>query len=152
VLALAFGATWLAARDVDAASSSWRADPDAAFQRLDRAAALNPISPRAYLVEGTIALELNQTERARHGFEAALERDSGDAYALLELGLLASQAGETGRAIRLLEHHRRLQPRDPIARQVAAQARRGRKIDPDEVNARLLRRVLLRRGQRLEAP
>jgi O-Antigen ligase len=152
VLALAFGATWLAARDVDAASSSWRADPDAAFRRLDRAATLNPISPRAYLVEGTIALELNQTERARQGFEAALERDSGDAYALLELGLLASQAGETRRAIRLLEHHRRLQPRDPIARQVAAQARRGRKIDPDEVNARLLRRVLLRRGQRLEAP
>lgn len=152
VLALVFGATWLAARDVDAASSGWRADAEASFRRLDRAASLNPLSPRAYLVEGSIALELGRTEQARSAFEAALERHSGDAYALLELGLLASQAGETRRATQLLERHRRLQPRDPIARQVAARARRGLKIDPIKVNARLLRRVLLRRGQRLEAP
>jgi len=147
VLAVVFGATWLAARDVDAASSSWRTDDEAAFRLLDRAAALNPLSPRAYLVEGTIALELGQPERSRSAFEAALERDSNDAYALLELGLLASQAGEADRAKELLEQHSRLRPRDPIARQVAARARRGAKLDPSQINKRLLRRVLLRQGR-----
>lgn len=152
LLALAFAATWLAARDVDVASSNWRSYPNAAFERLDRAAGLNPLSPRAYLVEGTIALELGERDRARSAFEAALERNSGDAYALLELGLLASQAGEPERATELLERHAALRPRDPIARQVAAQAGTGRKLDPLRVNERLLRRVLLRRGQRLETP
>jgi tetratricopeptide (TPR) repeat protein len=152
LLALAFGATWLAARDVEAASSGWRADAEASFRRLDRAATLSPLSPRAYLVEGTIALELGRNEQARSAFEAALERDSGDAYALLELGLLASQAGERERAIQFLERHRRLQPRDPIARQVAARARHGEKLDPEAVNARLLRRVLLRQDRPVEGP
>jgi hypothetical protein len=147
VLALIFGATWLAARDVDAASNGWRTDDAAAFRLLDRAAALNPLSPRPYLVEGTIALDLDRPDQARSAFEAALERDSDDAYALLELGLLASQAGETQRAESLLVRHSRLRPRDPIARQVAARARRGAKLDPIEVNKRLLRRVLLRQGK-----
>jgi tetratricopeptide (TPR) repeat protein len=150
LLAVVFGATWLAARDVDAASSSWRTDDEAAFRLLDRAAALNPLSPRAYLVEGTIALELGRRERSRSAFEAALERDSNDAYAVLELGLLASQAGETDRARELLERYSRLRPRDPIARQVAARARRGAKLDPRDINERLLRRVLLREGRQVD--
>jgi hypothetical protein len=150
VFALIFAAGWVAARDVQAAATGWKADPDAAFTRLDRAAALNPISPRAYLVEGTIALNLGRDQLARSAFEDALGRDSGDAYALLELGMLASQEGETRRATRLLERHVRLQPRDPIARQVLARARRGAKIDPLLVNNRLLRRVLLRQGRPVE--
>ena len=145
-LPLVFGASWLAARDVDAASAGWRADADASFRRLDRAAALNPLSPRAYLVEGTIALELGRADRARSAFEKALERDSDDAYAILELGMLASQEGDEQRATRLLEQHARLRPRDPIARQVAARARRGAKVDPLAVNERLLRRVPVASG------
>lgn len=150
LLALVFGASWLAARDVDAASASWRTDADASFRRLDRAAALNPLSPRAYLVEGTIALELGRADRARSAFEKALQRDSDDAYAILELGMLASQGGDERRATRLLEQHARLRPRDPIARQVAARARRGAKVDPLAVNERLLRRVLLRQDRPVE--
>ena len=46
--------------------------------------------------------------------------------------------------------HARLLPRDPIARQVAARARRGAKVDPLAVNERLLRRVLLRQDRPVE--
>jgi tetratricopeptide (TPR) repeat protein len=152
LFAVVFGASWLAARDVDAAASTWRTDPDAAFDRLERSAALSPLSPRAYLVEGTIALELGKDQRARSAFAGALDRDSDEAYALLELGMLAYQQGDAKRARALLERHLLERPRDPISRQVAARARRGEEINPLAVNDRFLRRALSRRDRPVEDP
>ena len=60
---------------------------------LSDAAKLNPLSDRAYLVEGSIALRFGDLARARDAFSKALKRVPDDAYATLELGAIASEMG-----------------------------------------------------------
>ena len=54
---------WLAARDVQIASESWGADPNAAFERLDRARGLNFLSAEPNLTAGAIASSMNDEGR-----------------------------------------------------------------------------------------
>ena len=60
-LALSFGAPWLADRYVTQAAAIYRSRPAQAFDRLDSAAALNPLSPRPRAVAGSIALRMGRT-------------------------------------------------------------------------------------------
>jgi tetratricopeptide (TPR) repeat protein len=146
-LAAALIPPWLAERDIARASDRWAASPDAAFDRLDRAEGLNPLSPKAYLVAGTIALRLGRTGKAEEEFRQALRRDPDNGYALLELGLIAAQRGQRGRAVRLLERRVRLTPRDDVVREALAAVRRGVRIDAARVNRALQRRAQLRVGR-----
>ena len=91
--AVSLAAPWLSERYVHQAGSSWRSDPESAFQALDRAASLNPLSPIPDLTAGTIAVRLGRLPEASDRFEAALERDPTAAYANLQLGAIASEQG-----------------------------------------------------------
>jgi O-antigen ligase len=142
VLALSFVLPWLAELQVEKAGDDWTQDPPGAFDRLDSAASLNPLSPDAQLTAGTIALSLKEPERARTSFAAALERDPENAYALLELGLLAAEQGRRERALVLLHRVLALTPRDAVARQTYRAIRRGRKVSAAEVNRRIRRRAI----------
>jgi O-Antigen ligase len=143
-LAASLGAPWLAERQIARASEDWREDPTAAFRRLDRAESLNPLSPQPALTAGTIALRLDRRELAARRFRAALEREPRNAYALLELGLLAGERGDRGRAVRLLVRARAESPNDAIVRHALRGAQRGRPPSTDQVNARILRRARAR--------
>lgn len=147
LLAASFVAPWASELEIDAASDGWRDDPQAAFDRLDRARALNPLSARADLAAGTIALRQGRQDHAREAFDRALERDPHNAYASFELGLLAAGRGDRGAAVPLLEQALAASPRDDLTKQTLADVRAGHRVSSKRVNRLLLRRALERGAQ-----
>jgi hypothetical protein len=145
-LALALVPPWLAELQVEDAGDSWQSDPAAAFDQLDSAASLNPLATSPPLTAATIALSLGETARARANFAEALERDPENAYALLELGLLAADEGRRRPALALLRQVLVLTPRDAVARQTYRALRRGGQVSAEQVNRRIRRRALDRGG------
>jgi hypothetical protein len=141
VAALALAFPWLAERHVRRAVEIYRTSPAAAFEELHRAKNLNPLSSRAALVAGTIALRRNDFERARDEFREALERNPRDHYAELELGLIAGQTGQRRQALARLARAARLAPRDQVTRAALLATRRGRRVSVDRVNARIRERA-----------
>ena len=144
VLVVVLAAPFLAERQVQRALDTWQSDPAAAFDQLDRADSLNPLSARARVVGGTIALKLDRLPRAEAEFRSALEREPEDAYSLLELGAIAGQRGERVRALALLRRARALRPRDEAVRYALEQVRNKRPVSVSEVNARILSRARAR--------
>lgn len=140
-LTAAFAAPWIAELDIDRASKGWTSDPDGALERLDRARALNPLSPKADLVAGTIALRLGRLNEADMRFRRAHAREPVDAYALLELGLIAAERDDRGRATAMLVRAVRLSPRDEIVRGTLRGVRNGRYVTTAQVNRLLLKRA-----------
>jgi tetratricopeptide (TPR) repeat protein len=128
----------LSERQIQSAAHIWPTAPLAAYSRLEEAAKLNPLSDRAYLVAGSIALRFGDTLRAEHDFSLARGRVPDDAYATLELGAIASEAGQRERALILLERAVRLSPRDPLARQALHTARSGKRVDVEAINRSIL--------------
>jgi hypothetical protein len=117
-LALAVAPTldWIAERDIVEAQHEWPTNPAAAFQRLDRAAALDP-SARPKLVEGVIAVQLGDDGRALAAFRAARAREPHDWFAPLNIGLLDSRAHQPQAARSAFLDARRNSPRDPVVRE-----------------------------------
>jgi tetratricopeptide (TPR) repeat protein len=142
--ALALAAPVLAERSVQRALDTWRSDPEAAFDQLDRADALNPLSDRARVVGGAIAVELGDLDRAEAEFRSTLEREPDEAYALLELGAISGQRGDRARSLALLRRARALRPRDEAVRYAFEQVRNKRPLDVSDVNARILSRARAR--------
>jgi tetratricopeptide (TPR) repeat protein len=143
-LAILLAGPWLAELETRRALDDWTSDPAAAFARLDRAEDLNPLSARPRLVAGAIAVERGDLAAARAHFDAALEREADNAYALLELGAIAGEHGRRRAARRLLSRAVELRPRDEVARETLAAARRGDEISVSAVNARILDRAQAR--------
>jgi tetratricopeptide (TPR) repeat protein len=131
---------WLSAKEVQAAASSWRAEPQAAFDRLERARRLNPLSDNPDLVAGAIASRLGDRARMRESFSRALERNPHNWYAYLELAVVAALEGRRAEALRLLEQARRLSPTEPGVELVTSQVRAG-----EPISVRALDRMFLRR-------
>jgi tetratricopeptide (TPR) repeat protein len=140
VPAASLAAPWLAELEQNTAVATWTTDPGSAFDHLDTAASLNPLSPTPRLFGGSIALRLGDRARAERYFRQALARDPDDAYAHLELGALLAQGGNRGEALAILARATRLDPRDDLARGVLADVRRGRPVDIAHVNRELAAR------------
>jgi O-antigen ligase len=139
--ALSFGAPWLAERSVQKAARTWPDDPAKAFDRLDSAARLNPLSDRPDLIAGSIALRIDDIPRARGAFESALNRNERGAYAALELGAIASMQGRPGDAADLLARASALSPRDQIAKLALRRVRAGKRVNVAELNRQILLRA-----------
>ncbi|HEX8065113.1 MAG TPA: O-antigen ligase family protein [Thermoleophilaceae bacterium] len=133
-LGLVFLAPFWSERYVKQAAEVWATDPESAFDRLDRAAAFNPLSPRPDLVAGSMALQLDRLRDADVRFRAALDREPGVSYAWLELGAIAVNEGRRAEGVRLLRRARRLDPRDGATRRALARAVRGKRIDIAAMN------------------
>jgi tetratricopeptide (TPR) repeat protein len=140
VPAASLAAPWLAEVEQKSAVSTWTSDPAAAFDHLDTAASLNPLSATPRLFGGSIALRLGQRAQAERLFRLALERDPDDAYAHLELGALLAQSGRRDEAIATLTRARRLDPRDDLTAGVLRRVRQGRPVDIARVNRELAAR------------
>ncbi len=135
---LSLAAPWLSERQIQSAARAWPKAPLAAYGRLSDAAKLNPLSDRAYLVEGSIALRFGDLARAQQAFSKALKRVPDDAYATLELGAIASEAGARAKALELLERAVLLNPRDPLTRQALETVQAGRRVDVEALNRAIL--------------
>jgi tetratricopeptide (TPR) repeat protein len=138
VVAASFLAPWLSERQIQSAANIWPKAPLVAYARLSDAAKLNPLSDRAYLVEGTIALRFGDLTRAQRAFSLALQRVPGDAYAALELGAIASESGYRSLALALLERAVGLNPRDPLTREALDTVRSGKRVDVEALNRLIL--------------
>jgi hypothetical protein len=137
---VALGASWLAALEIDRASGDWRSDPQLAFDRLKRAERLNPLSARAQLTAGTIAARLGRRAEAEVWFKAALRREPDNAYALLELGVIAGELRQPARSQALLARAAAANPRDVVTRRALQAIRHGSPLPLREVNDAILRR------------
>ena len=140
-VAIALALPWLAERDIARAADIWRNDPGGAHRALDRAATLNPLTARPALTAGSIAVQAHDFQRAETEFREALERDSDNSYALLELGLIESARGDRQRAVGLLEQATRLSPRDFLIARALRRARSGARLQPAAVNHQIARRA-----------
>jgi O-antigen ligase len=140
-MVLSLGAPWLADRYVRQAAAIYRAFPQRAFDKLDTASALNPLSPVPKLYAGVIALRLGRTGTAERYFREVLQRDPRDAYSYLELGSLAVNSGRRAEGLRLLARAAALEPRVEMAAVALRRARSGRRIDIAGMNEALRRRT-----------
>jgi tetratricopeptide (TPR) repeat protein len=131
-------APWLSQRQVQNAARIWPTAPRRAYADLNDAADLNPLSDQPYVLAGSIALRFGDLARADHEFSLALQRDSGDAYALLERGAIASARGDRRQALRLLERTVRLSPHDQMIHEVEMSVREGHRISIEELNRSIL--------------
>jgi hypothetical protein len=134
-------APWLSEREVQGAARIWPKAPLTAYARLNDAAKLNPLSDRAYLVAGSIALRFGDLARAEREFTLALQRVPDGAYAVLELGAIASESGQRERSLELLERALLLDPRDPLTRKALRSAREGKRVSVDALNRSILSRA-----------
>ncbi len=132
---------WIAARDVQIASENWGADPDAAFERLDRARGLNFLSAEPDLTAGAIAAAMGDEGVAQRAFERAGERDPANWYALMEIGAVAGLRGEEGKALRELDRARTANPREPLIGEVRRRIRSGDPMSLREIDRVLLEKV-----------
>ena len=138
---IALGAPWLAARHVDDAIERWSSDPAGAFERLERARTLNPLSSEADLFAGAIAARLDDRERMHRSFSRVLERDPNNWYAHLELGLTHSVNGRRRAAVREVEHALALNPREDVLHDVLEELEAGKTIAPRSLDARFVEAI-----------
>jgi tetratricopeptide (TPR) repeat protein len=132
---------WLSAREVERAVDVWRAEPDDAHAILERARRLNPLSARADLVAGAIAMRQEDYDRAEEAFERALERNGEDWYAELELALVAALEGRRDDALARLDRAEELNPGEEAIPLVREGVMRGEPVDPRVVDRIFLQRV-----------
>ena len=140
-LAVSIALPWASELLVREASGNWADDPQAAFDQLDIAASLNPLSNVPQLASASIALELGDIPRARAEFAEALEHDQETAYALFELGAIAAERGERADALALLRRALALTPRDEILRRTLRDVRAGRNVSVEALNERIRARA-----------
>ena len=112
VAACSFAFPGVAALELERGVRAWPDSPDRALSHLERAHGLNPLSERADVVTGTLALREGDTEEARAAFQRALERNPDDWYVHLQLALLAEEDGRSEEALARLERARSLNPRE----------------------------------------
>ncbi len=146
--AASFALPWIAAREVEAAAAGWRSHPQKAYDRLELARRLNPLSAKPDLVASVIAARAHDNARQRRALERALRRDSSNWYAYLQLGMLDSIEGRRASAEAELARAVELNPRDPVVLDVARRVEEGRRVDRAEVERLFAQRVELLTGQR----
>jgi hypothetical protein len=138
---------WTAAVDTKKAAESWGSNPDAAFDRLDRASDLNFLSAQPDLVEGAIATRLNDSDRAREAFDRALERDPRNWYATLELAALDALQGDRQSSLARLQRVAALNPVEPLTEKVRQGATTGQPVSLQDLDAAFLKRYCERLGR-----
>jgi O-Antigen ligase len=143
-LAASFGAPALADRMVNRATSEYARDAGRAFDGLDSAAGLNPLSPNPKIAAGRVALALHRPAAAARYFREALDREPGHAYAHLLLGAILFDSGGRAEGLRNLRRAVALEPRVRVAREALGRARRGRRVDADRID-----RARVARGKEL---
>ena len=129
VLAVSAVPPFLSERYVNDAYDEWPSDPSRAYDDLDRAQALNPLSARAVLAEGAIARANGDRARAIDAFRRAADKlpeEWASHYNLAELYARSSPR----LARQKLAIAKRLNPYDPevlaLEERFATQDRGGR--------------------------
>jgi hypothetical protein len=131
--AVSYALPALAAREIERAARDSQADPAAGADRLDRARRINPLSDRADVVAGALALQAGDQQRARIAYQRALDRAPNNWHPEAQLGVLDLGENRTAAALAHLERARRLNPLEPAIASALAAAKRGLPAPADVV-------------------
>jgi O-antigen ligase len=134
--AVSYALPALAAREIERAVRRFDGDPAGALQGLDRARRLNPLSDRADVIGGALALETGDRRRARRSFQRALRRDRQNWYAEAQLGVLDVRDGRRSAALARLGRAHRMNPLEPAIARALSAATQGVPV-PSDVDERL---------------
>jgi Tetratricopeptide repeat/O-Antigen ligase len=104
---------YLSDRYTDRAYDEWRADRDAAYRDLDRAADLNPYIDRPLLAKGLIAGRTDDTGTALEAYREALDRQPDNYAGHYLLARLLSRLDRPVAAAAEMNAAHRLNPLDP---------------------------------------
>ena len=126
-------APWLSARQVDAAVATWPSDPTAAFERLDSARALNPLSDEPDLIAAIIASRVGDERRQERALRQALSRNGSNWYPMIELAALESRRGRERAALVWLDRAEVLNPRETTIEIVRQAIAAGRSVTSAEL-------------------
>lgn len=135
---LSLALPWFAARYENVAADGWQADAPGALASLDRAAALNPLSDRPFVLAGAIQSRLGRHQDMRESFDKAVARNPHDWYAQLELAVAASSVGDRQAALAAAREARRLNPREAVTLRVLRGIERGSPLLPAAVDKAFL--------------
>ena len=151
-VAVAAGASlafpWLSARQVDVAAETWRADPEEAFARLDRARALNPLSDEPDVIAAVIASRVGDERRQERSLRQALARNPSNWYPMVELAALESRRARPRRAMAWLERAHALNPREPTISVVRQALEAGEAVTSAELQEMYVDQATLLTGKR----
>jgi hypothetical protein len=136
----------LAARLTEDAARSWRSDPARAFDRLELAGRLNPLSERPDLTAAAIASRRGEWGRMRAAAEQALLRKPGSWYAELQLAVVDAVERRPDASRAHLARAEALNPREPAIELARERLRSGEPLRPAELDELFLRRVSDRNG------
>jgi hypothetical protein len=141
VAAASYALPALAAGEVERGTAEWHRDPAGAQQRFERARQLNPLSDRADVIEGTLALQDGDIATAGRAFRRAAGRDPGNWYAQMQLGAVDLGRARRPAAVAALARARRMNPNEPAIALALDAARAGQPLPP-EVEARVAARAV----------
>lgn len=142
----------LAARFVGSAYDLSATSPQSAVDRLDRAAALNPLSADALLAKGILERRLGHAAEAESAFDEALGRDADNWFAHFERGILASNHGRWAAAEADLRRARELNPRQPVVGSTLRAIAARRPVDADKAEQALAAQLESRLRSWAESP
>jgi hypothetical protein len=146
VAALSMIFPWLSEVQTQRATRTWAAHSAQAFDDLDSARSLNPLSTRADIVAGAIASRLDLVPQMRLAFARAVKRDDRNWYSHFELGIAEAALGHRATALRQLAISARLNPREPVIGRVRRLVRQRRPIDRARIDKLFIERVETRVG------
>lgn len=135
---------WLESRQTDDASAGWQRDPARSIRELERAAELNPLSARPFLLAGAIANRTERHREARDLLRRALQRSHVNWYAKLELGIAEAALGDRGAALDVLREAGQLNPRETAVEQVREWVAAGEEVDLEAIDTLFLHRLASR--------
>ena len=135
------GASWLAAREIAVALSSWRSDLPAAYADLRQASSLNRLSDEPYVVAGTLAERHSDWPLAERQFELAIGRNGENWYSHLELGVALANQGHVSTAMRELQRAQALDPAETLITDSLAAVRAGRHVDARSLDREIIART-----------
>jgi tetratricopeptide (TPR) repeat protein len=134
---VALGSSYTSLRLVDRAFAIFRDNPRQAYRDVSRAQSIDPLSADPITSEGTLALYLGDTDRARRAFQRSVRRQN-DWYPRVELALIAARAGQFGQALAQIDAAIRLDANDPVIDDARKQIAAHHRLDPFAINAQIL--------------
>jgi O-antigen ligase len=123
-VALATVPFYLSERYVNDAYRGWQTDLPGAYDDLDRAESLDPLSDEPALAEGSIAREAGDRSRAVKAFREAIDRTPEAWVSHFYLGELLAQEGKPEAARREFETASELNPRSAAVQQALDRPRK----------------------------
>ncbi|WP_026911167.1 O-antigen ligase family protein [Patulibacter minatonensis] len=132
-LTVALGSVGYAAYLLKRGSAAARTDPVAAARDLERASRFNRLDSDALLSRAIVVRRTGDEDGWRRNLEQALDRSPKDWFAQFELGMADARAGRRTEALAALRLAARLNPEQELIGDVVTLVRRGRTVNPTEI-------------------